>query len=485
MKVTFVYPDYFETQDVHVEPQGRVYLGIGYLSSVLKRGGHSVELIHIIEPTPRDELVEAVRGSHPDLVAMSATTLQFSRAARIAGWVKEDLGLPVVCGGVHPTIAPEDAISEESIDYICVGEGEGALLELCDALEAGRSAEGIGSIWYKRGGEPRRNPVRPLVEDIDTIPFPDRSIFDAEKFAGNQVGRLSMMASRGCPFDCSYCCNHLQRRVYPNGRKYVRFRSPGNVIEEIESARLADPGIRQVRFEDDILTMDRGWFRKFAALYEDRVDLPYICNARVDLLNEEMVELLARSGCSTVAMGIESGNRWLRKNVLGRPMDDDRILRAFELCHAAGIKTVSLNMVGFPHETLSMALDTVKMNAAVSPGLAQITALCPFPNTRIHQVCLEAGMIGDATPDTIFSGRSQLALDGMSSAQVRMVCENIVLLMVAYRRCSRLPSPLSKMATALLDFLLGTRLVPGGLRDRALEKGRYRLDWKHFIGVDY
>ncbi|HEY5502706.1 MAG TPA: radical SAM protein [Candidatus Anoxymicrobiaceae bacterium] len=485
MKVTFVYPDYFETQETRAEPQGRVYLGIGYLSSVLEQAGHSVDLVHLVAPAARGELIDRLRQSAPGLVAFSATTLQFSKVRELAGWVKEDLALPVACGGVHPTIDPEGTIAEPAIDYICVGEGEAALLELCDALDAGGAVESIASIWSKRDGDVVRNPVRPLVEDLDSLPFPKRDLFEVKDFAANQKKRLTMMASRGCPFDCSYCCNHIQKAIYPNGKKYVRFRSPANVVAEIESARAVDPSIEQVRFDDDILTLDRRWFREFASMYKERVGLPFICNGRVDLLNDEMVALLADAGCSAIAMGVESGNLWLRKNVLGRPMPDDKILAAFALCHEHGIPTVSLNMTGFPHETLAMALDTVKMNSAIEPDLAQVTALCPFPNTRIHDVCAEGGMLGDSTPDTLFSGRSELKLDRMTRDQVRMVCENFVLLMVAYRKCAALPWPLSRAATAGLDLFLKTRLVPQGARDRILEKRRYKLDWKYFLGVDY
>jgi anaerobic magnesium-protoporphyrin IX monomethyl ester cyclase len=485
MKVTFVYPDYFETQDIHTEPQGRVYLGIGYLSASLKRAGHEVELIHLIEPTGRRELIELVSRTGPGLVAFSATTLQFSKVRAMSSWVKEELGVPTVCGGVHPTIAPEEAIAEPGIDYICVGEGEEALVQLCDTLEGGGSVEGVAGIWGRSGGKVSRNPVRALVEDLDSLPFPDRGIFDPAKFARNQQKRLTMMASRGCPFNCSYCCNHLQKTIYPNGEHYVRFRSPGNVVTEIEDARAADPGIEQVRFDDDILTLDRKWFREFAALYRDRVGLPFICNARVDLLNEEMVRLLAEAGCVTVAMGVESGSAWLRRNVLERVIDDDKIYRAFSLCDQYGITTVSLNMTGFPHETISMALETVKMNARIEPGAVQVAALCPFPNTRIFAVCEEGGMIGDATPDTIFSGRSELNLDRISREQVNMICQNFVLLMVWYRKLAGLPRPLARATAKGLDMFLESRLVPSGVRDRVLEKSRYRLDWKYYYGVDY
>ncbi|MBK5094017.1 MAG: hypothetical protein JJE48_10955, partial [Actinobacteria bacterium] len=173
------------------------------------------------------------------------------------------------------------------------------------------------------------------------------------------------------------------------------------------------------------------------------------------------------------------------KNVLLRSMSDEKIMKAFALCHEQGIPTVSLNMVGFPHETLEMALDTVKMNSRIKPGLAQVTALFPFPNTRIHRMCLEGDMLGDATADTLFSGKSQLNLDKMSREQVNMVCENFVLLMVAYQWCEKLAHPLSGLASKALDFFLSTGLIPDRLRDRILERRRYRLDWKYFIGVDY
>jgi hypothetical protein len=132
-----------------------------------------------------------------------------------------------------------------------------------------------------------------------------------------------------------------------------------------------------------------------------------------------------------------------------------------------------------------MALDTVKMNADIEPDLAQVTTLCPFPNTEIHRICLEGGMLGDSTPDTLFSGKSALRLDRMSQEEVNRVCQNFVVLMVAYRRARALPAPLARAAEAGLDFLLGTRLVPDRLRDLVLEKARYRLDWKYYLGVDY
>lgn len=485
MKITFVYPDYFEDQEIHQESQGRVYLGIGQLAAVLRGNGHECELIHLVKPGNKDKVIGDISDTKPDLIAFSATTLQFAKIKTLAKWIKEELDLPIICGGVHPTIAPEDSIAVNEIDYICIGEGEGVLLDLCSAMEEHKPLDRIAGLWGKSNSNEFRNRTRPLIEDLDSLPFPDRSIFLDRNLAANQKNRLTVMASRGCPFNCSYCCNHALKRVYPNQKHYTRFRSPENVIQEIEMELGRRPGIETVRFDDDILALNRSWLKEFSALYESRVGLPYVCNARADLLSEESVELLSSSGCITAAIGIESGNPWLRRNVLGRSMDDDAIHRAFRLCRDYGIKTVSLNMVGFPHETMDMALDTVKMNAKIDPDLAQATTLYPFPGTTIFEICKREGMLRDSTTDTLFSGRSPLDLDLMSREVVNLISENFILLKAAYQKIFKLPHPAGNLALILFDFFLHSRVLPIGLKRIILQKFRSRLDWRHFIGVDY
>lgn len=485
MKVTFVYTDYFEDQEIHQESQGRVYLGIGQLAAVLRRNGHECDLIHLVRPCSKDEVIGEVKDTKPDLVAFSATTLQFAKIKTISSWIKEELDVPTVCGGVHPTIAPENAISVHEIDYVCIGEGEGVLLDLCGALEGHRPIDRIEGLWGKTNGRIFKNHVRPLIEDLDSLPFPDRSIFLDRNLAANQKTRLTVMASRGCPFNCSYCCNHALKHVYPNSKRYTRFRSPENVIQEIEMELGRRPDIETVRFDDDILALNKSWLKEFSALYRSRVCLPFICNARADLLSEESVELLSRSGCITAAIGVESGNHWLRRNVLHRPMDDDAIQRAFLLCKNYGIKTVSLNMIGFPHETMSMALDTVKINAMIDPNLAQATTLYPFPGTKIFDICKHEGMLRDTPTDTLFSGKSCLVLDSMSSDEVNLISENFILLKAAYQKIYELPQPAGSLVCKLLDFFLRTKVISVGLKGKILQRFRSRLDWKHFIGVDY
>ena len=459
MNVALIYPDYFTTGCIKGEPQGRIYLGAAYLSAVLRRAGHRLSFLHLVEPPQRRDLLERITREETGLVGFSCTTPMYSKVREMARWVKEDAGLPTVIGGAHATLDPEGCLADGGFDLVCVGEGEEAVVELADALQAGESAEGIASIWGRVRGREFRNPVRPLLEDLDALPFPDRSIFDISLMAPDQRERITVMASRGCPYRCRYCSNHVQRSRYPNREKYVRFRSVDNVLDEVERLARKLEGIDHVRFDDDILTLRRPWFEEFVEKYPRRIGLPFICNSRVDLLDEEKIRRLAEAGCKTICMGIESGNPYVRRELLGRRMSDNRILEAFHLCRKYGIGTVSLNMMGFPREDFSMVLDTVKLNARARPGLSQITVFFPFPGTVLYDICREDGILPEEELDTLFTRRSSLNLDKLRPDQLEIVSEYFIPLTYAYHRIFELPGPLRRVAEKGLDALLATSRV--------------------------
>jgi radical SAM superfamily enzyme YgiQ (UPF0313 family) len=255
MRVALVYPDYYQSGCIRGEPQGRIHLGSGYLSACLKQSGHEVAFLHLVEPIGREEFLQWLCSQDAGLVAFSATSLMFPKVKEMARWTKEETGLPVVAGGVHPTLDPAGTLQVPYIDFVCIGEGEWVLVELAEALEGRGRVEDIESLWGRWRGREFSTPVRPLVEDLDTLPFPDRSIFDMSKMAPDQRERITVMASRGCPYRCRYCSNHAQRKVYPNGDRYVRFRSVDNVLTEVEELAERADGVDHVRFDDDILTL--------------------------------------------------------------------------------------------------------------------------------------------------------------------------------------------------------------------------------------
>ncbi|MBC7247284.1 MAG: B12-binding domain-containing radical SAM protein [Actinobacteria bacterium] len=487
LKVTFVYPDFFQYDEERYLPEGRIYLGIGYLSAYLRREGHETSLIHLVRPASREELLARVREEAPDVLAFSSTTHMFPHVRKWVAWVKDDMDIFTICGGAHTTLDPAGALEEAPLDAVCLGEGEEALAELCAALEEGRDHSGIASLWVRVGDTVRRNPVRPLIEDLDSLPFPDRDIFDPSCFCPQQHERGTLMASRGCPYSCTYCSNHAQRSIYPNRRRYVRFRSVDSVMREIHGIIAADREgrLRYIRFDDDILTLHPEWFRELASRYRREVDLPFICNSRVNVLDEETVRAFAEAGCSVICMGIESGNEELRRRVLGRRMSNEEIVRAFRLCRKYGIKTVSTNMTCLPDEDLPALLDTVKLNAKARPHCLQVSTYHPYPNTRLYAYCEERGYLSGRHVDTIFDGRSALDIPAFSEPAFAFAREKFYPLAELYSRLFERGLP-GEAAARVVDTLFTLRRVPWRWRRPLLARmvdwadRRSRFEWIYY-----
>jgi len=487
IKVTFLYPDFFSYDEKRFLPEGRIYLGIAALSAFLKREGHRTSLIHLVAPPERDDLLERIRSEEPDLLAVSTTSHMFPHVRRWIDWIKDDMDIFTICGGAHPTIDPQGAMAEARLDAICLGEGEEALAELCAVLEEGGDPSAIPSLWVRRGDEIRRNPVRPLIEDLDSLPLPDRAIFDASLFCEQQHERGTLMASRGCPYSCTYCSNHVQRSIYPNRNKYVRFRSVDNVMREIREIIEADRGgrLRYIRFDDDILTLDRDWFQKLTTRYAQEIGLPFICNSRVNLLDEETVKLFAAAGCSVICMGIESGNESLRREVLRRNMSDADIIEAFRLCRRYGIKTVSTNMASLPGEDLPALLDTIKLNARARPNCMQVSTYHPYPNTRLYQLCEEKGYLSGRHVDTIFDGRSALDSPSFRQPAYAFAKEKFYPLTELFSRFYE-AGRLGAAAAQTLGYLLNSSRIPWSLRRPLLEitsswaDNHSRFEWLYY-----
>ena len=452
MKVVFVYPDLLEG----AAWRGYYYSGIGVLAAVLKDAGHQAALLHVTQPVSREEFLERLEAllpqEGPRLVGFSATSNMVPFLQTWSGWVKERWpDAWTAAGGVHPTLVPEETLALGSVDFVCVGEGEGAIVELAEALAAGRPPSGIRNLyWRQPDGKVERNPLRPLV-DLDTLPFPDREVYDYPHLHHERQGEATMMVSRGCPYRCTYCCNEALRQVYRGLGKPARFRSVALVIAEMRRVLEAYPFIRRFVFDDDILPLRREWFRQFARAYAGEIGRPFACNLRPNLADEEVVGLLREAGCDEVRFGIESGNDDLRNGLLRRQLTREEIVRAFDLCHQAGMKVFSFNIVGFPGETVQEMLDTVKMNAAVRADVTRVTIFYPYPQTELHRISQEMGLltgrtVADYASDTI------LGFDKVQRNRVVFIRRYFPLLARLYRWVRKAP-----FLQRCLDSLLTAR----------------------------
>lgn len=417
MRVCLVYSDIGGVEHYGAR---KYYHGLGYLSGVLKQAGHETTLIYLQHEPVRDDFLQQVATIAPGLAAFSSTTHQHPYVERCARWIKQSMPeVLTIAGGPHPTLVPEDVLANPDFDLVCVGEGEYPLLDLANAMQEGRHFADIPNLWLRRGGRSIRNPLRPLLANLDKLPFPDRELFDFEQILADNDGWVDMMVGRGCPYQCSYCCNPALREKFKGLGRYVRFRSVDNVLSEIRilASRYV---IKTLNFQDDVFTLDRDWTLQFSRGYEKEFDFPFWINTRVERINDEqIVAALAHAGCRGVRIGIESGNEDLRAEILKRRMSNDEIRHAFALARGYGLDIYTCNMLGIPGETADMIEETIALNRELEPTDLQFSVFYPYPMTELYDLSARNGYLieGQSLP-SYYERKSVLRLPTLSAAEL-------------------------------------------------------------------
>ena len=376
----------FVVQQIDYEP-----LGIMHLSSALTAAGHQVQLA----VGARHDPMAVAAEFRPDVAAYSVITGSQRYYLEVNRRLKAGLpGVFSVFGGPHPTFFPE-MVQEPGVDGICRGEGEQALVDLLAALGDGGpdAALGVRNWSFCRNGEVIANPVRPYVEDLDSLPFPDRAlVYERDPVAGRS--RIKhFLTGRGCPYNCTYCFNHALAEIYRGKGRRFRHRSVGHVIEEIRWVREHYP-LEFVVFVDDTFVLSNEWLAEFAERYPRQIGLPFFCNTRANLVTAEQVRLLKAAGCHSVSMGIETGNDRLRNELLKRQMSKAQILEAARLLREGGLNFATTNMIGLPTSTLDDDFETLALNIQARPAYAHVFIFQPYPRTELGQYTREQGWMG-------------------------------------------------------------------------------------------
>ena len=377
----------FVTQQIDYEPQG-----IMHLSSALKAAGHEVELAVAAHQDP----LAVARAFRPDVAAYSLITGSQRYYLDLNRRLKAEIpALFSVFGGPHPTFFPE-MVEEEGVDGICRGEGELALVELVGNLaQGGPTAVLELDNWsFRHNGHVINNPVRPYVEDLDSLPFPDRAlVYERDPLAARSKIK-HFLAGRGCPYNCTYCFNHALGELYRGKGRRFRLRSVDNVLEEVRWVREHYP-LEFVVFVDDTFVLSKEWLAEFADEYPRRIGLPFFCNTRANLVTAEQVELLKEAGCHCVSMGIETASDRLRNDLLKRRMSREQIVEAARLIREGGLHLTTTNMIGLPTSSLEDDWETLELNAQVGPSYAHVFIFQPYPRTELGEFTREHGwMVG-------------------------------------------------------------------------------------------
>lgn len=458
MKVTFIFPNIFEGMD----KSSFYHMGIGYLSAFLKKNGHRTSLINIYKKTDREEFIAKLKEENPDIIGFSSVTPQIHNVITMAKWIKES-GIKsfVICGGIHATLDPQSVINIDGVDAACCGEGEYPLLELCEAIQSGKDYSSLENLWVKKGGLIKSNQTRPLIEDLDTLPFPDREIFDRNDFSKERQTQLQLVASRGCPYNCAYCSNHAIKSVYSNKNKYVRFRSVDNIIKEESELKAKYPQIRHYAFEDDILYLNKEWYREFSEKHRKYIGLPFHSNIHPGLINEDSLYYLKIAGCTKIQIGLESGNAYIRKNILNRFMSNTEFVKSVTLARKMGFKIFTFNLIGIPDEKPSDILDTIKLNAMVEQDSTQVSILYPFPKTAIYDYAQSRNYISKKLVDSIIDD-TKLKFPSLNRTQILVYRAYFVSFVRLYRKIYKLrfaSKDIEKITDCILSSIITVYLL--------------------------
>ena len=343
-------------------------LGLCYMAAYLEKHNHKVQLMDC--PAHKQQLPDVLKQIEifqPDIVGLAAVTILIDRAVEITQAIKKEYPhVTVVIGGPHPTEMPQETLEQTGCDIVVKGEAEYAFLDIVNDTEKFKKEKIVQG---------------QMVKNLDDIPMPARHLLDMSKYNAlpnsYKVSEnvIQVMTTRGCPYTCTFCAD-------ANGK--FRRRSVENVIKEIKHVQEVY-GTKEIAFWDDVFTLNRNWVMSFMkALEDEKIKLAWSCYARVDTIDQEMLDYMAKMGCWNMFFGLESGNQELLDNIKKRTTLD-MIRKGVAMCKASGIEVRGSFILGLPGETPEMGQKTIDFAIELDPDYAQFSIATPFPGTELYE----------------------------------------------------------------------------------------------------
>ena len=334
----------------------------------------------------------------PNIIAVSCMSKDFRFVCEFLGKFKKKYKIPVIFGGIHAILLPEETVNLAVCDFVCTGEGENTFVALLESMENDKPLEDVKGIWFKKKGKIIKNAPAHL-SDLTKASIPDYECFDPihfyRPFNGKRYKMLNYELSRGCLFDCTYCVNGVLKEKYKGLGRYHRIKDLEQSIKELKFL-VNRYNFDFVRFwDEDFTSIKSKYINEYANLYRKEINLPFLIYARVDTVTEKKVQILKEMGCRTFAMGIESGNEFIRKHVMNRKMSNKTIIEKFSLVKSYGIRVSAYNIIGLPFETREYIFDTIELNRDINPDSLSVTLLEPYKAVPIRKMCEEQGLDPD------------------------------------------------------------------------------------------
>lgn len=315
-------------------------IGLMYISSILKKEGFGCEVIFY-----KDErfLVEQINSIKPDMIGFSFTTEDYMWVLKTSKIIKKHFNLPIIVGGIHPTLYPE-IITDEGIDFVYRGEGGYPLADLIKRLSKNSDFTKISNLWVKKKGKVYKNKVGYTSTNLNKLPFPDRELYlKHAPFLAKLWPSTAIMAGRGCPHSCSFCFNAIFRSIYGK-RKYIRQRAVKNILAEVLYLKIKHDMLR-LSFVDE--HFDKEWLENFLLHYPKELRIPFVINVRIDLLDDNLIYALKKSGCIGVRCGIETYNRMRRMRLFNKNLSNQKILSVANILKKHNLQLLTYYIYGF------------------------------------------------------------------------------------------------------------------------------------------
>ena len=439
-------------------------LGTLYVAAALLEAGHEVKLLNGAF-LRHEDILRRVDEFAPEAAGIYATAFGWPGAVRTAADLKRrHPGLFVCAGGPYPIAMPERCLTSAgpNVDAVVTGEAEHTLVELLERLARGRGLEGVLGVAFRQGEHIVKNPPRPLIEDLDALPFPARALLDgAERYLPppamyRRTPVASLVTSRGCDRRCLFCFQIDRNREA--GRRGVRLRSVANVLREIETC-LAQ-GYREIKFLDDSFAADRDRALEICrAIRERGLDFTWFASVCANQADSQLFAAMRNAGCWAVLIGAESGVQ-KNLNTLRKACTLAQIRQAVRAAKAAGLQVSTPFVFGIPGETFADGLRTIEFALELDPDLANFHCLTPFPGTDLYDRCAEHGDVSPDLGDYTYQGAA-FAPRTMSREEIQRLRQ------LAFRRFYSRPS-----------FLLRRLGAIRGVNDlRAAARGLRSLFW--------
>lgn len=383
---------------------GQQNIGVEYISAALMQKGFETDLVFdpalfssfifnnkilakVFDRTK--EIIKEVLNKQPDCIAFSVGSDTYLWALTLAKAIKGlDKDIPIVFGGIHPTLLPDKVIREECVDYVCVGEGEEAMCDLVYALQNNLSTIDILNIWAKKD-KVYENKVRPFTQ-VDLLPHPDKNLFN-RNWKGFTEDIYWVMSSRGCIYNCSFCCHGSLKEVY-GCKENFRERNIEDVIAELKEAK-AKYNIKKICFVDDLFIFDKQRAIRFLELYRKEIDLPFAAEIHPQFVDAEIAELLAKSGCKTLGIGVQTISEKIRHEVLNRPGSNAKLIECIKFFKDTDIFIFAEIIVGLPLQDEKEIFDIIYFFKENPVDFVLPLWLRYYPKTAIVQTAMKQGLL--------------------------------------------------------------------------------------------